>query len=209
MRVTAETKMATRVRILEVALELFARRGFEETTTRDIARAAKIASGTLFNYFATKEAIIESYVGDAYAAAAEKFFQTIDEGEPRSLEEDLFAHVAVTLRKLTPYRKYIPAILDTALSPLAADRTEGSCSMRVAHLENVVRIVGRHGFEDAPSSVAVQIYWTLFTGVLVFWSNDRSPRQEDTLALLDQSLAMFVGWLSGPGDAGSNQLNGG
>jgi hypothetical protein len=40
------------------------------------------------------------------------------------------------------------------------------------------------------------LYWTLYTGVLAYWSSDASPRQEDTLALLDQSLAMFVGWLT-------------
>jgi len=33
--------------------------------------------------------------------------------------------------------------------------------------------------------------------VLAFWANDRSPKQEDTLALVDQSLNMFVGWLDG------------
>jgi hypothetical protein len=31
--------------------------------------------------------------------------------------------------------------------------------------------------------------------VLVFWANDKSPKQEDTLALIDDSLSMFVGWL--------------
>ena len=36
------------------------------------------------------------------------------------------------------------------------------------------------------------------SGVLAFWSKDASPKQEDTLALLDQSLAMFVGWLTSP-----------
>jgi hypothetical protein len=35
----------------------------------------------------------------------------------------------------------------------------------------------------------------LYTGVLAFWAGDKSPKQEDTLALLDQSLTMFVGWL--------------
>ena len=39
------------------------------------------------------------------------------------------------------------------------------------------------------------MYWTLYTGVLAFWAGDKSPKQEDTLALLDQSLAMFVAWL--------------
>ena len=41
---------------------------------------------------------------------------------------------------------------------------------------------------------------TLYTGVLVFWAHDKSSRQEDTLALLDESLAMFVGWLNGHRD---------
>jgi hypothetical protein len=31
--------------------------------------------------------------------------------------------------------------------------------------------------------------------VLAFWTADKSPRQEDTLALLDQSLNMFAAWL--------------
>ena len=36
--------------------------------------------------------------------------------------------------------------------------------------------------------------------MLMFWAQDRSPKQEDTLALLDQSLAMFVGWLQRESD---------
>ena len=58
MRITAETKTATRQRILDVASELFRRKGFDATATRDIALAAGIAAGTLFNYFPTKEAIV-------------------------------------------------------------------------------------------------------------------------------------------------------
>jgi hypothetical protein len=40
------------------------------------------------------------------------------------------------------------------------------------------------------------LYWTLYTGLLTFWASDSSRKQEETLALLDQSIAMFVGWLS-------------
>ena len=50
MRVTAETKRVTRERILAAARELFDSQGFDNTTTRDIAAAAGIATGTLFNY---------------------------------------------------------------------------------------------------------------------------------------------------------------
>ena len=209
MRVTAETKAATRQRILEVAQEQFARNGFDATTTRDIAAEARIAVGTLFNYFPTKEAIVESLVSEAYAGVAEKFAGTVAQAEPRTLEEDLFAHVAAILRKLNPSRKYLRAVLETALSPLAAAQEGEAASLRTAHLETVVQIMTRHSRQEALTTLALQMYWTLFTGVLAFWTNDTSPRQEDTLALLDQSLAMFAGWLTGQSGQHPNQKTGG
>src|SRR5262245_37325357 len=174
MRVTAETKTATRERILEVARERFAEQGSDATTTRDIAAAAGIAVGTLFNYFPTKETIVENLVGDAYASAAKKYSDAMAPTEPQTLEEDLFAHVAAILRKLKPYRKYLPAVLETTLSPLATVRDGDSTSLRQLHLEAVVQIVTRHGRHEALSTVALHTYWTLFTGVLAFWSSDAS-----------------------------------
>jgi len=100
------------------------------------------------------------------------------------------------LRELKPFRKYLPAVLETSLSPLATDHSGDHTSLRAAHLEIVTQILLRHAPQDAVSSIAIQLYWTLYTGVLVFWANDSSPRQEDSLALLDQSLSMFVGWLN-------------
>ena len=194
MRVSAQTKAATRERILEAARRLFAGGGYDATTTRDIARAAGIASGTLFNYFSSKEAVVAGLAADALGDAAPAGG---DAPEGESLEEDLFAFVAAGLRKLKPLRKHLPALLETSLSPLAAPGEQRApASLRVGHLERVAALAARHGFGEL-SPVALQLYWTLYTGVLVFWATDRSPRQEDTLALLDDSLDMFVGWLRG------------
>lgn len=51
-------KEATRAAIAEAARTLFAERGYAGTRTRDIAEAAGIATGTLFNYAPTKEDIV-------------------------------------------------------------------------------------------------------------------------------------------------------
>lgn len=197
MRVTAETRSATRERILESAERLFAAQGFDSATTRDIARAAGIGVGTLFNYFPTKEAVAHALVSEAYSRAVRKYEGDLvrDTEQTLTLEEELFAHVAAALRKLKPFRKFVTAVLDTELSPLAARNGE-TPQFQTAHLELVGQIAARHGASDALTSVALQLYWTLYVGVLAFWSKDASPRQEDTLALLDQSLAMFVGWLA-------------
>lgn len=52
------TESETRSRILKSALRLFARRGYDGTTTRDLADAAGVAEGTLFRHFPNKKAIL-------------------------------------------------------------------------------------------------------------------------------------------------------
>jgi AcrR family transcriptional regulator len=47
-----------RSRILQAALRLFAAKGYEGTTTKDLAGKANVAEGTLFRYFPNKKAIL-------------------------------------------------------------------------------------------------------------------------------------------------------
>ncbi|AKB41966.1 TetR/AcrR family transcriptional regulator [Methanosarcina mazei] len=49
-----------RTAILKAALKLFTERGFHGTSTAQISKNAGVATGTLFNYFPTKEDLINS-----------------------------------------------------------------------------------------------------------------------------------------------------
>ena len=49
-----------RTAIMEAALKLFTERGFQGTSTAQISKEAGVATGTLFNYFPTKEDLINS-----------------------------------------------------------------------------------------------------------------------------------------------------
>jgi hypothetical protein len=111
------------------------------------------------------------------------------------LEEALFALIAGTLRKLKPLRKYLPSLLGTLLSPLADSADDQAPSLRSDHLSAVATLAARYGHSEL-SAVALHLYWTLYVGVLVFWASDKSPKQEDTLALVDESISMFVEWLA-------------
>jgi AcrR family transcriptional regulator len=55
-------KDETKRKIIDVALEMFHRQGFAATTMEQIADTADVAKGTLYNHFATKEAIVGEYM---------------------------------------------------------------------------------------------------------------------------------------------------
>ena len=57
---------ARRTQILEAAAAVFSRKGYERATTREIAEAADVSEGTLYNYFNGKRALL-SGVAQAYA----------------------------------------------------------------------------------------------------------------------------------------------
>ena len=59
-KVSAEHKEAVRDRLLEATRRCLTRKGYEGTTVRDIAAEAGVAIGTLYNYFASKEDLIEA-----------------------------------------------------------------------------------------------------------------------------------------------------
>jgi AcrR family transcriptional regulator len=52
-------KQETRQRLLERAWELFRDKGYDQTTVAEITERADVAKGTFFNYFSTKEEIVD------------------------------------------------------------------------------------------------------------------------------------------------------
>jgi len=191
MRITAEAKSATRLRILEVAASLFARDGWQSATTRAIALEAGIAAGTLFNYFPTKESIAATLIAEALETASVAF--RAGRREDDSLEADLFLLIWSGLRSLREYQNFVGPAAETIFSPLAR-QTAGSPgdAIRADHLGLVQSILVLHGFRYALPAITVQLYWTLYMGVFAYWAADDSPGQEDSLALLDLSLKLFA-----------------
>jgi TetR/AcrR family fatty acid metabolism transcriptional regulator len=54
----AQVAALRRTQILDAAAQVFAERGFHRTTVRDVAKAAGVADGTIYNYFENKTALL-------------------------------------------------------------------------------------------------------------------------------------------------------
>jgi AcrR family transcriptional regulator len=72
---------ATRRALLDAAAKLFAERGFDRTTVRDIAREAGANQSLLFRYFGSKDALFEEVVArtgreQIATTPAERLFRT-------------------------------------------------------------------------------------------------------------------------------------
>ena len=85
--------------IVEAALKIFDRDGFEGARIDDVAAEAGIAKGTVYLYFANKEALFEGVVRDVVKPAIEEVGRTA-ENEHMSASERLEAQVKLIGERL-------------------------------------------------------------------------------------------------------------
>ncbi|AKB85248.1 TetR/AcrR family transcriptional regulator [Methanococcoides methylutens] len=67
--------MGKREQIINAAIRLFVEQGFDNTPTSQISKEAGVATGTLFNYFSTKEELIN----EAYLYVKTNLFEMLSE----------------------------------------------------------------------------------------------------------------------------------
>jgi AcrR family transcriptional regulator len=61
MGLREEKKQRQRQEIIDAALALFRKKGFDETRVRDITSKLRISEATFFNYFPSKEAVLQEF----------------------------------------------------------------------------------------------------------------------------------------------------
>ncbi|AIY20157.2 TetR family transcriptional regulator [Pimelobacter simplex] len=98
-----EDPAVRRQAILEAAARLFATHGFADTTVRDIGDEVAIKSGSLYHYFASKDAILEAVLREFLADLGTATAAIVSAGtSPRRQVTDLVRH-AFTLMGERPY----------------------------------------------------------------------------------------------------------
>ena len=84
--------MTTKEKILDTALELFSRHGYDGVSVRDIARAVGIRESSLYNHFPSKRALFDGIV-DFCVQQAELYFRgsglPFDQGDDTSLYQGI------------------------------------------------------------------------------------------------------------------------
>jgi AcrR family transcriptional regulator len=102
-------KAAARSQILSTAIELFSASGFESVTIDQIAAAADVGKGTIYNYFATKEDIVVAFMADLEARLADSIAGFTPGEHP--LDQVLAEYVLLHFRLKEPYHPFVRVFL--------------------------------------------------------------------------------------------------
>ena len=189
-----QKKESTRQAILRAALALFAQKGFYRTTTKAISQKAKIAEGTLFNYFETKEDLALYFLEQELGGVIE-WYERDKRVRTASLPEKLFSIIHHFLERLEPYEEFIGAVYLRALQPSSklSPLSLPSQEHNLRYLRFIRDILGeaeREGEIPKVGDLGAYAFALFHLAMITYWLQDRSPGKEETLAMLDRCLKM-------------------
>jgi AcrR family transcriptional regulator len=184
-----------REHILDVAIRLFRKDGFDETTMRAVASEVGMALGLTYHYFPSKEALVMAYYErvqrEHRIVACEKLTHT------RPLRDRLAMLLHTKLDILKDDRKLLGALFRYAGNPehplsfLGKDTAplRADCMNLFAEALEPERLP-----EDLRQLLPLGM-WALHMGVLLYFLYDSSPNLKRTHNLVDGSVELIVRFL--------------
>jgi AcrR family transcriptional regulator len=183
---------ATRERLLDTALRLFRKHGFDGTTMRDIARAAQVSVGAAYYYFPSKEALVHAFYDRVQDEHAER--------------------VRVACAATQDPLKRVRGALLSKLDVLEEDRAVLGALFRYTgeqdHPLSVFSAATRTQRESAVAtfalalesarmplslrSMAARALWLGHLGLILYFIHDRSAGQSRTRRLAERTAEIFV-----------------
>ena len=186
---------ATRNRIVDVALDLFRRHGFERTTMREIAGKAGVSLGSAYYYFESKESLVMAF----YERAMDGMAPGIEAALKNATKFDkcLEAILSVKFTYFQPNRAFLGALFRHAADPenRLSPFSEATRQIRERDQRYFARAIAASRDVRVPDDLAEHLpmlLWLYQMGLILFWIYDHSPGQKRTRALREKSLPLLV-----------------
>jgi AcrR family transcriptional regulator len=196
---SAESKItrgeATRDQILDTAIRLFRKEGFDETTMRQVAAEAGVALGLAYHYFPGKEALVMAYyerVQWQHRAIAQERLPHLS-----TLHDRLSMLFQTKLDILRDDRKLLGALFRYAGNPKhpLSFLGEATAPLREDCMSLFAEALESERLPDDLRLLLPLAIWSLHMGVLLYFLYDSSHGLKRTRRLADGSIDLLVTFL--------------
>ncbi len=183
-RQLTQKALATRQHIMDTAWHLFATRGYDQTTMRDIAAVSGCSLGLTYRYFASKEDLVL----ELYRWLVVQLEELVTPLPITSIADRFHQLMRALLQVMAPHRLTLIALSGASLNPLSRAGIFGAEGAEVRRRARASYHTLVSGARDAPRAPQVDDLATLLYGLqlalVLFWLQDLSDEAHQTEDLL-------------------------
>ena len=144
-----EKREAAREAILAAALSVFGEKGFDGATTAEVAKAAGVSKGLVFNYFPTKDALLQAMLEQVLGEALGQWEKVSWEGPPETqLACIVDGGIAQVCARPEFHRLYFSLVLQPGGSKAVAGATAAAMSGLQGYYGRTTALMRALGSDD-------------------------------------------------------------
>jgi AcrR family transcriptional regulator len=176
----------TKVRIVDAAMRLFVRHGYEATTMRAIAAEADVAVGNAYYYFPSKEHLIQAFYARTHHEHLAASRPVLD--KERDFVDRLVGVMDAKLDGIEPYHRFSGVLFTTAADPESPLNpfSDESLPTRRESTALFAEIVSGSKLRVSKEMAAElpNLLWIWHMGIVLFWLHDKSAGRKRTRQLV-------------------------
>ena len=184
----------TRAAIVDAALKLFQKHGYDGTTMRDIAGAADVSLGNAYYYFESKEHLIQAFYGRMHAEHVAACATVL--AREKKLGGRLAGVLHAKLDTAEPYHRISGVLFKTAADPKSPLNPFSPASEPVRReATELMRRVVEESSDKLPADLREklpELLWLYEMSIILFWIHDESKDRARTRRLVDRTVQMLA-----------------
>ncbi len=137
-----EIKQQRRAQILDSALDLFAMQGYFATSIQLVAKKAGISKGLIYNYFQSKEDLLEAVFVRFFGELESEFDSFWNQIGPNALEQFIEISVRTAIEHKEKWRMYIGLFLQPAIPSSIRENINQHFRNALGKLEHYLQLSG-------------------------------------------------------------------
>jgi AcrR family transcriptional regulator len=178
----------TRDRLMALALKEFKKKGFDETTMRDLAQAADLTPGAFYYHFKSKEDVVQAFYEqtfDSFVVATQDIFAST-----KVFEKRLVQTLLLRIETFKDSRDMLIALSRAAVDPRSplSPFAEGQKEIREKTIALFQELIATSDLKADKKLLAYlpTLLWMFLMGTVFFWIFDESPKQRKTELLIEK-----------------------
>ncbi|CUH94843.1 hypothetical protein P22_0909 [Propionispora sp. 2/2-37] len=157
-------KLNSKKAIIEAAVTLFIQKGYSETSIAEIMNEADLGLGTFYNYFQSKEDILEFFLAEITSKINQEYLKLAQ--EPKNASEILTEVFLLTGRILSEHRFVLPLFLSAGHKG-AGNKMPAAPHSRLTFRSIFLTIIrkGQRSGEfrqDIPAEIVTEMFHAIF-----------------------------------------------
>ena len=177
--------------ILKAAIKLFTKKGFEMTSVESIARRAKIAKGTFYNFYEKKEDVLLYFLDREISKSGDEIERNL--GSTKNIAEQLQLVIPSYIKHIFPNKEFTKVLIKERIGKIGTGKNKNEFVLMQLVTELIDKAKQRNEIQQGIDSRRLaEMVFGLYTMYVIYWANGFISTKKKCIERINEVISLVI-----------------